>query len=1588
MQSRRPLEDARARLRCGHILQKRGGGGTGRPSAGFAISTIAGIAMLVLSCGDGAVEPAPPPAPVATTVTVNPSSAVLNALAETARFAAEVRDQNGQVMAGAAVAWASTNVSIASVDASGLVTAVANGSAMITATAGSVSGSATVTVAQEVSAVEVSPTADTLVAGDTLRLSAVASDANGHPVAEVQLSWASMDTLVAVVDTTGLVTGVGAGETEITATSSGVTGHAQLVVEVPAPTTVVITPDTVRLAALGDTARLTAEVRDQLGRVMEPEPVAWASGDTLVATIDSTGMVTATGNGTATITAAAGDATGSAAAVVRQLAVSVTLSPSADTIALGDAIRLAAVAFDQNGRMVTDAEFTWASRDVEVATVDALGLVRGLAEGTVTITATTGSAQGTAEISVRNPDRAALVALYNATDGPNWRWSDNWLTDAPLGDWHGVTLQQNGRVADLNLPFNNLAGPIPPELGELTDLASLMLEGNNLAGPIPPELGKLTSLEGLRLGSNRLTGTIPPELGNLTRLRVLYLPYNALTGPIPPVLGNLTKLSLRVGGNDVCMPGTKAFQRWSRLAQTGAHPVLAVRYCNQTDQGALEAFYRATDGGSWARSDGWLQEGPVLSEWYGVTADSLGRVAQLNLADNDLAGRLPARLATLTNLSTLDVAQNPGLQGPLPLALTGVPLDILRFGGTGLCAPAGATAWMATVRVVEGTGEKCPPLSDRDILVLLYETTDGTNWSRSDNWLTDAPLGNWHGVTVDENGQLVDLRLGRLTGPIPAELGNLTSLISLSLSGDLTGPIPAELGNLTSLRRLALRGDLTGPIPAELGNLTSLISLGLVGDLTGPIPAELGNLTSLGSLSLSGDLAGPIPPELGNLTSLGSLSLSGDLTGPIPPELGNLTSLVHLRLNRNRLSGSIPPELGNLTSLWQLSLSLNNLSGSIPPELGNLTSLGRLRLDGNRLSGPIPPELGSLTSLGSLELAGNNLSGSIPPALGNLTSLVSLDLDRNRVYGPIPSRLGNLTSLRSLGLSYNDLSGSIPPELGNLVSLQSLVVHGNGSLSGPLPHTLTALDSLTTLAAADTGLCAPADADFQTWLAGIGQLRLTRCSEATEVRAAAYLVQSVQSRDHPVPLVAGREALLRVFVTAPSGSRVAIPAVRATFYVAATEVYSAEIPGKPGPLPPGISEDSLAFSANVRIPGEVLRPELEMVVEIDPQRTLDPTIGVANRIPEVGRLSLDVRAIPAFQLTVVPFLWSPKPDSLVLGITESMANDPHHELLAMTRTLLPVGSMEVTRHEPVFTSHNNSFDLFRETAAIHVLEGERGHSLGTMTGQFTGIDGLASLGGRVTFSTVDRGNRSEFVIAHELGHNMNLRHPPGCDAGGLDHLFPYPNGQIGAWGYDFDARLLVPPSTGDLMSYCAHEWVSDYHFSNALGYRLRTELPSVATSRALLLWGGADSTGVPFLEPAFIVEAPPSLPDAGGDYTLTGRDASGRELFSLRFAMQEIADGGEGEGGFAFALPVLPEWEGNLASISLLGPGGSFTLDGDSDIPMAILRNPRTGQIRGVLRDPPPATQAAANAVGQGVGTRLDVLFSRGIPGNTEAWRR
>ncbi|MDE2878084.1 hypothetical protein [Candidatus Palauibacter soopunensis] len=681
-----------------------------------------------------------------------------------------------------------------------------------------------------------------------------------------------------------------------------------------------------------------------------------------------------------------------------------------------------------------------------------------------------------------------------------------------------------------------------------------------------------------------------------------------------------------------------------------------------------------------------------------------------------------------------------------------------------------------------------------------------------------------------------------------------------------------------------------------------------------------------------------------------------------------------LDLDFNGLEGHLPPELGDLDRLQSLILSRNALAGTIPPELGRLPILVHLDLRDNHFDGEIPPLIGDFGYLDELDLSLNGFGGRIPAALGNLRDLRRLDLSDNDLTGPIPPGLGDLRRLEVLLLMRNDLEGPVPATFGRLAALRALNLSDNAGLAGPLPVELTSMRRLVQLHLGGSALCAPVEPAFRDWLERLYRHRVAACGQD----ASIVLTQAVQSSRFPVPLVAGDSALLRVFLTAPEGASVDFPAVRARFYVEGAETHVVDIPAQSNPVPTEIQEGDLATTANAVIPGRVVQPGLEIVVETDPDGTLDPALGLTRRIPDSGRRAVDVRRMPTFKVTVIPFVLTSDPDASIVSLVNNLT--PEHELFWDTRTLLPVGAMTVRGHEAVMTSTNNQSALLGQTAAIRAAEGSIGHYMGTMTNSDGG--GLAFVGGFASFSSHDRAD----IVGHEFGHNMSLSHAP-CSATGPDPWYPEENGHIGAWGYDFrDGGLLVPPDRPDIMGYCDPHWIGDYHFYNAMRFRLRTE-PTTSASRAvaggndrtLLLWGGVSEEGALYLEPAFVLDAPPSLPRGGGDYRIRGRNASGEELFALRFDMWRIAHG-NGALGFAFAVPVRPGWAGALASLTLSGPGGSFTLDGEGDLPAAIVRNPATRQVRAILRDPSPAGLAGAVAEALALDPALEALVSRGIP--------
>ena len=165
-----------------------------------------------------------------------------------------------------------------------------------------------------------------------------------------------------------------------------------------------------------------------------------------------------------------------------------------------------------------------------------------------------------------NTDRAALIALYNATGGGHWYSSTNWLSDdEPISTWYGVTTDDSsGKVTHLRLQNNGLTGVIPAELATLEFVTHLWFNDNDLAGEIPSALGGLANLGHFSVDTNRrLAGAVPPSFANLRRLWTLRLEETALSGPLPQNLTNLGDLRhLSMHDSSLCAPDNEEFRSW------------------------------------------------------------------------------------------------------------------------------------------------------------------------------------------------------------------------------------------------------------------------------------------------------------------------------------------------------------------------------------------------------------------------------------------------------------------------------------------------------------------------------------------------------------------------------------------------------------------------------------------------------------------------------------------------------------------------------------------------------------------------------------------------------------------------------------------------------------------------------------------------------------------------------------------------------------------------------------------------------------------------------------------------------------------
>ncbi|OWM72024.1 hypothetical protein CDL15_Pgr017907 [Punica granatum] len=225
--------------------------------------------------------------------------------------------------------------------------------------------------------------------------------------------------------------------------------------------------------------------------------------------------------------------------------------------------------------------------------------------------------------------------------------------------------------------------------------------------------------------------------------------------------------------------------------------------------------------------------------------------------------------------------------------------------------------------------------------------------------------------------------------------------------------------------------NISGSIPKEIGNITSLELLLLNGNqLTGPLPEELGYFPKLDRIQIDqNQISGPLPKSFANLNKTKHFHMNNNsISGQIPPELSRLPSLVHFLLDNNNLSGYLPPEFSELPKLLILQVDNNNFEGTtIPPSYSNMSKLLKMSLRNCSLEGPIP-DLSRIPQLGYLDLSSNRLNGSIPQSELS-ENITTIDLSDNNLSGNISDIFSGLPNLQRLSLANNSLDGSVPSSI-------------------------------------------------------------------------------------------------------------------------------------------------------------------------------------------------------------------------------------------------------------------------------------------------------------------------------------------------------------------------------------------------------------------------------------------------------------------------------------------------------------------------------------------------------------------------------
>lgn len=441
---------------------------------------------------------------------------------------------------------------------------------------------------------------------------------------------------------------------------------------------------------------------------------------------------------------------------------------------------------------------------------------------------------------------------------------------------------------------------------------------------------------------------------------------------------------------------------------------------------------------------------------------------------------------------------------------------------------------------------------------------------------------------------------------------------------------------------------------------------------------------------------------------------------------------------------------------------------------------------------------------------------------------------------------------------------------------------------------------------------------------GVSLSRGVTVSEATDnlFIARVDFIQIAQTPAGTVPLVAGKATAIRLYPGAAVDGHVDVP-IRLTVRRSGVTVYEVLVPS--GEVPTAPDQASTSQGVFVPLPPTIDLHGATVAAVIDP----DDAIGEADE--------WDNAADPPGEEPVVSMVAiAPVKIRLVRLAPEgttpaSFTSGEGNFALQFLRLIYPTSQLDVSiRAGPVITPFQWT-DQAQVTQALNRLEIERladgfvGHYYGVIPfSSIAGLVGLGQIGGYSALGTMDPG-----VIAHEIGHNMGLRHVPGCGAGNPTPNYPYPDGQIGTRGWDPRTDAIVPATHYDVMGYCrtlATTWISGNYYQSIFAVLQGRTPPSTLRERgpevvAVAIAGRTSPTAHAVDELRVIDRANATSPDEG-EVTVAFLDAGGEVVFTWRLVRRAVGDGEDAdEAGYAGIVPVPPATWARTTAVRVSAPG-------------------------------------------------------------------